>query len=427
MSIRRFSYSVLLYVLTPLVLIRLLWRSRKNPAYRKRISERFAFIEKQQQPLICVHAVSVGEAIAAKPLIEGLIETYPDYQVLVTTTTPTGSDRVNAMFSQRVQHVYLPYDLPDAVGRFLKRTNPSVLIVMETEIWPNLYAISAKKQIPVVIVNARLSQKSTQAYQRIKGLIAETLSNVKQIAVRSEDDASNFKLIGAKDEQISVMGNIKYDFQSNPKQIEQGKKIKKWGGVNRKVLVAASTHEGEDEKVLELYSHLYKKNKDLILVIIPRHPERFDSVYEMAERNNKALTVIRHSETNYEDQKPDFNIIIGDTMGEMQSWLSLSDVVFMGGSLVETGGHNPLEATAFGIPVVSGPHMFNFEDITADMQKEDLLFIENDENLVLKRIENLLFRQDEKEVEAFQEKAEVFMQRHRGVTASLIQLSKSWL
>lgn len=427
MSIRRFFYSVFLYLLSPLVILRLLWRSRKNTAYGQRISERFGFVPAQQSPVIWVHAVSVGETIAARPLIDALIESYADYHLLVTTTTPTGSDRVKAMFPHQVEHVYFPYDLPDVVARFLKRMNPSLLVVMETEIWPNLYASCANKQIPIVIVNARLSTKSTQAYLKIKGLISETLENVSQIAVRSEEDARNFELIGANPDQIHLMGNIKYDFQYDVGQIENGKTLKKWGGVNRKVLVAASTHEGEDEKVLGIYSHLYAEDQDLILIIIPRHPERFNRVFELCKNYDHSFRVIRHSQTDYDKENCDFNIIVGDTMGEMQSWFAMADVVFMGGSLVETGGHNPLEATAFGVPIVSGPYMFNFEDIATDMQQQDLLFIEKNEKQILAKLEKLLFEQTKKDSEEFHSRAEAYMQQHRGVTASLIQLFKSWL
>ena len=427
MSFRRLFYTLLLYLVFPLVIFRLLWRSISNPAYRQRIHERLGLVKPDNdKPVIWVHAVSVGETIAAKPLIEALIKTYPTYRILVTTTTPTGSERVKSLFSNRVAHVYFPYDLPEIIYRFLKRMKPQILIVVETEIWPNLYAACHKRSIPIVIVNARLSNKSTQSYIKIKTLVAETLSYVRTIAVRSNDDAERFKQLGASEDIIQISGNIKFDIEPDQEQIKQGKERRKQWGANRPVWVAASTHEGEDEKLVQIYNKVLKVYPDLLLILIPRHPERFDKVYELClgyqfigiekEFNTKRHTQIK----NY--QNTTANIIIGDSMGEMQSWFATADVVFIGGSLVKTGGHNPLEAIAQGVPVVSGQYMFNFEDITTELNHSGLLFICQNEKEVETKIYKLLTLSQEPSYAEFRQKAHAIMQQQHGVTARLMKI-----
>jgi len=399
----------------------LFWRSRSNPAYRQRISERLGLVERDSdKPVIWVHAVSVGETIAAQPLIEELIKKYPDHRVLVTTTTPTGSDRVKALFDNRVAHVYFPYDLLGVVSRFIKRVNPKLLIVIETEIWPNLYAACHKNNIPLALVNARLSQRSTNKYLKIKPLVAETLENISLIAVRSPTDKDRFKALGSKDEQLSIAGNIKFDFEVNKKQVVQGKLWRKQLQHNKQVWVVASTHAGEDEKILAIYKALQKKFPTLLLVLIPRHPERFDDVFQLCTAlESKNIKIVRHSETeSYQNIKT--NIILGDSMGEMQSWFATADVVFMGGSLVETGGHNPLEAIAQGVPVVSGPHMFNFDDIASQLSEEGLLSICESDSKLEKSIAGLLKQQVDHA--KFKKKTQNFMQQHQGVTDRLIKL-----
>jgi len=399
----------------------LFWRSRSNPAYRQRISERLGLVERDSdKPVIWVHAVSVGETIAAQPLIEELIKKYPDHRVLVTTTTPTGSDRVKALFDNRVAHVYFPYDLLGVVSRFIKRVNPKLLIVIETEIWPNLYAACHKNNIPLALVNARLSQRSTNKYLKIKPLVAETLENISLIAVRSPTDKDRFKALGSKDEQLSIAGNIKFDFEVNKKQVVQGKLWRKQLQHNKQVWVVASTHAGEDEKILAIYKALQKKFPTLLLVLIPRHPERFDDVFQLCTAlESENIKIVRHSETeSYQNIKT--NIILGDSMGEMQSWFATADVVFMGGSLVETGGHNPLEAIAQGVPVVSGPHMFNFDDIASQLSEEGLLSICESDSKLEKSIAGLLKQQVDHA--KFKKKTQNFMQQHQGVTDRLIKL-----
>ncbi len=424
MSFRRILYSLLLYLIFPFVIFRLLWRSRANPAYRQRIAERIGFVKvDSDKPIIWVHAVSVGETIAAQPLIEALILQYPNHKILITTTTPTGSDRVKALFGDRVAHVYFPYDLLGAVSRFIKRVKPQLLIVIETEIWPNLYTACHKNEIPLALVNARLSQRSTDKYLKIKPLVAETLANINLIAVRSPADKERFKALGASDDQLSTAGNIKFDFEANVKQVEQGRQWRKQLQHNKQVWVAASTHAGEDGIILATYKTLQKQFPTLLLVLIPRHPERFDDVFQLCTvLESENIKTVRHSQRD-DYQNLQTNIILGDSMGEMQSWFATADVVFMGGSLVETGGHNPLEAIAQGVPVVSGPHMFNFDDIADQLSDAGLLLMGESETKVEEMVVGVLKQQAS--ISDFAKKAEEFMQQHQGVTARLIkQLSK---
>ena len=424
MSLRRVFYSVIIYLIFPFVILRLLWRGISNPAYRQRIPERLGLVKRDsQKPIIWIHAVSVGETIAAQPLIEALINNYPNYRILLTTTTPTGSDRVKSLFSDRVMHVYFPYDLPEIIYRFLKRIKPQIFIVVETEIWPNLYAACYKRKIPIIIVNARLSERSTKSYLKIKNLVAETLSYVSQIAVRSEADAVSFKKLGADSSKIQVTGNIKFDISVDKKQIEKGKQRKKDWGKSRPVWIAASTHEGEDEELLRIYLSLLKNFPTLLLVLIPRHPERFDRVYQLcSELHAQDIKTLRHSDqSTYKDVQ--VNIILGDSMGEMQSWFATADIAFIGGSLVKTGGHNPLEAIVQNVPVVSGQYMFNFEDIVTELQGISLLTICDSPLEVQNNVERLL-KNDHSTVN---DESKLVMQRLGGVTSRLIGIVSRYL
>lgn len=425
MSLQRALYSLLLYVIFPFVIFRLFWRGRLNPAYRQRIAERLGFVKTDSdRPIIWVHAVSVGETIAAQPLIEGLIQQYSNHRILVTTTTPTGSDRVKALFGDRVAHVYYPYDLPEIVARFIHRIKPQMLVVIETEIWPNLFAKCKKENIPVILVNARLSERSTHKYLKLQKLIRETLANISLIAVRSSVDADRFRQLGANDNQLLVAGNIKFDFKVDKNQIEQGKQWREdWQGTDL-VWVAASTHKDEDEKILLIHQSLLKQFPRLMLVLIPRHPERFGEVFSLCNSvEYQGIKTLRHSQVkDYKSaQTTGVNIILGDSMGEMQSWFSVADVVFMGGSLVHTGGHNPIEPISQAVPVVSGPYMFNFDDVSPQLVEEGLLFICESEGGVEAKLTKLLMQVSGNDMITFESTAKDFMQQHQGVTTRLLE------
>ncbi len=387
MSIRRLIYSIAIYFLVPIIVLRLFIRSRKNPAFLHRILERFGFIPTiTDKPVIWLHAVSVGEVLAAKPLINRLIEQYHNHHILVTCTTLTGSEALQNTFASRIKHYYFPYDLFGSLRRFIKRSQPSKLIIMETEIWPNLYASCKKQNIPIIIANARLSQRAMKSYLKLQTLVAETLSNVCLIAARGKEDAKHFKQLGATDKHLQVIGNIKFDLELPEQQIDMGKVFRQQWGENRLVLVAASTHKGEDAPILSIYQKLLESVPDLLLVLVPRHPERFDEVYQLAQQTD--LQVQRRSSGDSFQQHN--QIIIGDSMGEMFSWYAAADIVFMGGSLVETGGHNPLEPAALAKPVVCGPYTFNFSELFPLLEKQGAAWVMQDEQSVYEQLLTLL-------------------------------------
>jgi len=415
MSIYRFLYSIALYCLTPLIILRLLMRSRKNPAYRQRMAERFGFFPAlTNTPRICLHAVSVGETIAAKPLITGLLAAYPDHQLLVTTTTPTGSDTVKRLFADRVEHVYLPYDTSGSIKRFLAKTRPEKLIIMETEIWPNLYAACQKRDIPIVIANARLSERSTKSYLKIRPLIAETLQGVCFIAARDQNDVNNFAALGADPQKLKAVGNIKYDLNVPEQQVALGQTFKQQWGKQRLVCLAASTHQGEDEQILSIYSRLKTPFPELLLILVPRHPERFDQVAELIEK--QSLIYQRRSQANEFFSNTD--VILGDSLGEMFVWFAASDIVFMGGSLVETGGHNPLEPAALGKPVVSGQFVFNFSEIFSQLTEQQATWVENSTENITTRLELLL--NDAQLRNAAGEQAKALLNVHKGASKRIM-------
>ncbi|MFP5304920.1 MAG: 3-deoxy-D-manno-octulosonic acid transferase, partial [Gammaproteobacteria bacterium] len=278
-------YSLLLYLLTPFVLLRLLWRSRELPEYRRRIGERFGFVPRPAQDVaVWVHAVSVGETLAALPLIHALIERHGKRRVLVTTTTPTGSARVREALGDRVLHVYAPYDLPDVVARFVRRMRPQRAVIMETELWPNLFRELRRRGVPLVVANARLSPRSFAGYGRVRAFTAATLADCTHIAAQSEADAQRFRALGAPDERVSVMGNIKLDQTVPQDQLERGQALRERLGGPRPAWIAASTHEGEEEIVLAAHRELLRAQPGALLILVPRHPQRFDAVARMIER-----------------------------------------------------------------------------------------------------------------------------------------------
>jgi 3-deoxy-D-manno-octulosonic-acid transferase len=353
-------YTVLLYLLAPLVLLRLAWRGLRAPDYWRRWPERFAFIEPALgKQVIWIHAVSVGEVQAAVPVVHALLNRHPDYSLLVTTVTPTGSARVTALFGGEVAHVYAPYDLPGAVARFFERVRPQLAIVMETELWPNLFHQCRQRAIPLLLVNARLSARSVAGYRRVRSLAAETLAAVTEIAAQSEADAGRFESIGARAATITVTGNLKFEQRIPSSLLERAEVLRREWGVSRPVWIASSTHEGEDELLLDVYQQLRKQYSDCLLVLVPRHPERFESVAALC-RARGYNTVLR---TDHGACSTETQVYVGNTMGDLPLLYAASDVAFVGGSLVASGGHNPLEPAALGIPVISGPHVSNFIEI----------------------------------------------------------------
>jgi 3-deoxy-D-manno-octulosonic-acid transferase len=356
----RNAYSAIFFLIIPFILLRLLWRSIKAPAYRERWRERFGYYDRYfPKDVIWFHAVSVGEAEAVFPLVRRLQQQFPQEKILITTTTPTGSARVRVVLGETVEHVYLPYDVPSIVRRFMCRFKPKLAVIMETEIWPNLFAYCGENGIPLYVINARLSKKSARGYRKIASLIRPVLANVKQVAAQTQDDAERFIAIGAKPGQVIVVGNIKFDLVIPSEIIKQGKQLKAEAFGCRFIWLAASTHKGEEQIFLDVYKELKPKIPELLLLIVPRHPERFTEVSGLCNQNN--LVVV--ARTSGLPCNLDTDIYLADTMGELKMLYASADVAFVGGSMVPVGGHNLLEAAAVGVPVLFGPYMANFNEI----------------------------------------------------------------
>jgi 3-deoxy-D-manno-octulosonic-acid transferase len=322
--------------------------------------ERFGIFPRlPRDGVVWVHAVSVGEVQAALPLIAWLRQ-QRQVPVLVTTTTVTGSERVRQQLADEVFHVYAPYDLPGAVRRFLKRARPIMVIIMETEIWPNLFHRCRREGIPQILANARLSAHSARGYRRFRSMTKATLRNVTALAAQARPDADRFISLGMDALHVQVTGNIKFDVQLPDDLRARAAQLRSAWGAQRPVWVAASTHAGEEELVLNAFGMVQRRLPEALLVLVPRHPERFDKVAELCQRSG--YSVARRSErTAFGD---DVTVFLGDTMGELPLFYAGADVAFVGGSLVPTGGHNVLEPAALGVPIVVGPHTFNFLEIT---------------------------------------------------------------
>ncbi len=357
----RWLYTLLIYLITPVVFLLLIIRGLRNRDWLKRWPQRFGWFDPPEKTGgIVVHAVSVGEVNVASTLVKALSQHFPERSLCLTTFTPTGSDRVQSLFRDEVFHVYLPLDLPGAVKRFFDRVQPAFLIIMETEIWPNLYFEARRRGIPVMIANARISERSIRGYRRFKRLTTAALSQVSCIAAQSELDAGRLIEIGADETRLEVTGNLKFDLELPPGLLEQGEAIRQTWGSKRLVLLAGSTHEGDEKPVLEAFTQLLRQFPEALLVLVPRHPERFGRTAQLAQASG--LTVCLHSELV--DCPPSAQCFIVDAMGELLPYYAACDVAFVGGSLEAIGGHNALEPAALAKPVLFGPHTFNFEDIT---------------------------------------------------------------
>jgi 3-deoxy-D-manno-octulosonic-acid transferase len=354
----RFLYSLLLYLLIPVALVRLAWRGLRNRGYWYRWTERFGFGQRLAGPVIWLHAVSVGEVRASAPLVKALAREHPGHTLLITTMTPTGSATARALFGTAVAHCYVPYDLPTAVWRFLQRTRPRLALIMETELWPNLFHQCHRRGIPLVLANVRMSEKSARGYRRFAGFTRATLANVTRVGAQTQADAERMHALGAT--QVEVTGSIKFEMEVPAELAAQAAALRRGCG-KRPVWVAASTREGEEEFVLDAFVRLRTRQPQLLLVLVPRHPERFDGVAKLCQQ--RGLRLERRSQRQ-DSVAPDTAILLGDTMGELLLFHAAADVSFIGGSLVPLGGQNLLEAAAVGTPVVFGPHMFNFNDIS---------------------------------------------------------------
>src|SRR5690349_11854433 len=355
MSAWRTLYNLLLRALMPFALMRLWWRGRRQPGYRQHLPERFGFYSVRcDKPIVWVHSVSVGETRAAEPLVAALRQRWPDHTILLTHMTPTGRQTGEQVFGTSVLRCYLPYDLPGAVTRFLTHFRPRLGVLMETEIWPNLIHGARMRSIPLYLVNARLSARSARGYARLRSITAQTLRELTGIAAQSNGDAERLRALGAQ--RVVVVGNLKFDRSPRERDLELGAQFRAGFGP-RQIFLAASTREGEEEQVLDALREL---DPAVLAIIVPRHPQRFDSIAALLEQ--KGISYERRSSERAPIAQT--RVWLGDSMGEMYAYYAACDVAFVGGSLVPLGGQNLLEACALGKPVLVGLHTYNFTEAT---------------------------------------------------------------
>jgi len=414
----RWCYALLTYLLCPFALVRLLWRSRRQPAYRLRWRERFGFYAKPREPAaitVVFHAVSVGEVHAAKPLIDAFVAARPDCRIVVTCATPTGSARVKHLFGDRVQHVYLPWDLPGATRRFIRYFQPAMLVLLETELWPSLLNASAEAGCQVVLANARLSEKSQRGYARIGGLTRRMLGQLALVTAQSEADGKRFVSLGLNPQTLRINGSLKFDHRMNPELLARARQTRAQFG-DRPVWIAASTREGEDAKVLDAFAQAIETEHELLLILVPRHPERF----RLAESLAKAQGLRVQCASKGADLLPQTQVLVGDTMGELTYYYALADVAFVGGSLVDTGCQNVIEPAALGLPVLIGPSRYNFQGITDELiEAQALQIVDNSIELghaVVSLVELPGLRQ------SMGERAKQVVARNQGATERLCKM-----
>ena len=363
-------YVIVLYLLLPFALLKLIISGRMNPEYSSRWKERFGITPaiKSNRKLIWIHAVSVGEVQASIPLVEYLGKNYPSYQLLITTVTLTGASIVDRLYPDSIEHRFLPYDLPVSISRFIEIIKPHFLIILETEIWPILYKTCSKNNIPIALINARLSEKSLRGYKILSNLTKKTLEYVSVIATQTKTDAERFISLKVQSEKISVTGNLKYDIHLDENLFQEAK-IFKQRVSNRPVLIAASTHEGEEAIILSAYADVLRAVPDCLLVIAPRHPHRTNDIEKKCLLNN--YKTIRYS--RYLDSFEGINIYILDTLGQLSSHYAASDIAFVGGSLVPAGGHNLIEPAMLGVPIITGTHLSNFVEVAKMLDDDEAL------------------------------------------------------
>ncbi|MGY6275355.1 lipid IV(A) 3-deoxy-D-manno-octulosonic acid transferase [Methylomonas sp. MgM2] len=413
----RYLYTFVFYCSLPVVLLRLFWRDKKVPGYSLRWRERFGFYEgSPKRNLIWFHCVSVGEAEAAFPLIKLMRTEHPHRRFLVTTITPTGSARVRATLGNQVEHVYLPYDLPLILNRFFDHFHPAIAVFIEKEIWPNIFAICSQRQIPLFVINGRLSEYAAPAYKKIPGVIKPAFRCISRIATQTEEDKLRFIEIGAIPERIAVLGNIKFDVTIDESVIATGRNFKQQGLAGRFVMILASTHQGEEALLLPVYRALKTHIPELLLMIAPRHPERFRQVKELCEE--QGLTVVMRSESASISAEAD--VYIADSMGELKMLYAAADVAFVGGSLVPVGGHNVLEPALVGVPVLFGPEMFNFKEIAERILAEQAAIQCNDPQAVVDAV--LQIKDDVDFRNKMTARAKAFVLRNQGATRRIADM-----
>ena len=410
----RLTYSFVLYLLTPLIWLRLLWRARRQPEYLQRLGERYGFYGKRPPgPLLWVHAVSVGETRAAQPLVEALQRSWPAHRILLTGMTPTGRQAAREVYGDRVVQAYLPYDYPGAVARFLRHFSPEFGVLMETEVWPNLLAAARRRGVPVMLANARLSARSARGYGRIGALARPAFASLAGVAAQTADDAARLAELGVA--PVEVCGNLKFDVQPPADKLALGRQWRAALG-ERPVWLAASTREGEEELVLQAWRSVAP---GALLVLVPRHPQRFAEVAALL--GARGIEFARRSE---ELPGPASRVWLGDSMGEMAAYYALADLAFIGGSLLPLGGQNLIEAAACGCPVLVGPHTFNFKQATEDALAAGAALRVADADALGAAVDRLLA--DKTALAGMRAAAQSFARAHQGATGRMLALIADW-
>lgn len=411
-----YLYRIFFYLALPFIFLRLFLRSQKLPAYRERLGERLGFYPSRLDRCIWIHAVSVGESIAAIPLIKALQTHHPNTPFLVTTMTPTGALQIKKTLGDSVLHAYLPYDLSGAMKRFLTTFNPIVGIIMETELWPVLLAECEQKQIPIVLVNARLSEKSANGYHRIASITRAMLQSIAKIAANGQADADRFIALGASKDHLAITGNIKFDMTLPPNLNDLYPALRQSLGEQRFVWVAASTHDGEEKIIIDAHKKLRENIPSALLILVPRHPDRFDLVAKLVEQSG--FNLARRSQS--QACTMDTTVYLGDTMGELLLMYAASDVALVAGSLIPRGGHNMLEPGALSKPILTGPHLFNFAEISQLFIKAQALIIANDAEQLASELIKLAHDADLRQT--IGEKALAVVNANRGALAKQLAI-----
>ena len=410
----RFIYTLLLYLSLPIAILKLIAKERKSPFRKAKLKNQLGFVTKTSGKVIWVHCVSVGEFNAARPLIDQILDIYPEHKLAITTTTITGAEAVRNHYQDRVIHYFFPFDLPFIVGPFVNKINPVACILLETEIWPNLINNLNKKAIPVMLINARLSERSLNKYQKFSSkLVQKTINQLTLIGSQNDPSSERFLSLGALPDKVVTVGNLKFDSneKDNPNTTQS---LQQMIG-QRRVVVFASTREGEEKKIIQSYVNL-KDKFDALLIIVPRHPERFDEVFNLIV--DSGLKVKRRSDGLGCDES--IQVLLGDSMGELLSYYSVCDIAFIGGSLIDTGGQNMLEAAAVSKPILFGPSVFNFEKIAQLFLEKDAAIQVGDADDLMKTISALLL--DDTKRQKLGENAKNSFEKNRGAIDRLMKL-----
>jgi 3-deoxy-D-manno-octulosonic-acid transferase len=414
----RTFYSLALWLLLPYIFVRLAWRARKQPEYLHHIPERFGFYtQRSDLPVIWLHAVSVGETRATQSLVTRLRAAYPKHRILLTHTTPTGRAASEQLYGDDVIRVYLPYDYPFAVRRFLRHFRPQLGMLMETEIWVNLIHACHKAGVPLLLLNGRMSERSAQGYANFARLTRPALGELTAVAAQTDDDAARLTALGAHD--VSVMGNLKFDIAPPPAMLELGKQLREMFGKDRKVFLAASTRDGEEVLLLDALQQLH--DPELLVVIVPRHPQRFNDVANLFEQRGiryqrRSANIAVAAETQ---------VVLGDSMGEMFAYYAAADLSFIGGSLLPFGGQNLIESCAVGTPVLIGPHTHNFAEATQLATECGAALQVKDAGELVDEMQHLL--DDPEALRGMRQHCLDFVGLNRGATDNALQLIHTFL